>query len=136
MIPEDIRGAQGPKPLTNVKEKLLTQELLPDRTHLGSTAAGIEEEPHMVAIIKIRNGYQVSSGSIISEQWILTDAFTLQYDSQADNYLVRSGSNYQYKGGNIHNVSKIIIHEDFKMDGSFSVNDIALMKIVNSFQNK
>lgn len=96
---------------------------------IGGSNATIQERPFQAAVFM--NGQFNGGGVIINEHWILTAAHVVRnYVSQPSRYTVKYGSTYLDQC-NTANVNEIILHPGFQIlpNGS-SVNDIALVRVV------
>ncbi|KAF4533006.1 hypothetical protein B566_EDAN000695 [Ephemera danica] len=97
----------------------------------GGTMATEGQVPWMISIQrKIDNG-QFCGGSIIGQNWIVTAAQCSQIDMNA--YQVRAGSLTYDTGGSVHDIVKIIVHENYNYNTL--ENDIAVWLILQSFND-
>ncbi|XP_076651457.1 trypsin alpha-like [Halictus rubicundus] len=95
---------------------------------VGGEATVIEQAPYQVSLQ--RQGYHFCGGSIIAKNWVLTAGHCVSYG--ADNIKVRSGVTNVSKGS-LRRVEKVIEHEDKDFtEYGVPINDIALLKIVDS----
>lgn len=94
---------------------------------VGGEYADIREFPHQIAL-EIYNEISCG-GSIISEDWVLTAAHCVDKFFTITAFTIRSGSSSISRGGTVHEVSEIIIHEGFHVYQKRSVNDIALVRV-------
>nr|CAD7445360.1 unnamed protein product [Timema bartmani] len=76
---------------------------------------GIEEYAH------------ICGASVLNDNWALTAAHCF-LESDNSEFQTRAGSVDNGKGGTVHDVVKIIAHEDFGEESSFN-NDIAVIKV-------
>lgn len=93
--------------------------------------ASIEDFPYQVAIEVY--GRQNCGGSIIAKNWIITAGHCA--GQSASSLKIRAGTDLTQKGGSLHQVDKIILHEKygFKSNG-VPLNDVALMRVKEPFQ--
>ena len=72
------------------------------------------------------------SGSIINEYHVLTAGHCVSGRSLAS-LRVRSGSNYIHRGGVLHNVNKIMLHEGYSLN-TVPRNDVAIIRVDEPFE--
>lgn len=85
-------------------------------------------------IVSIHNVYgQNCTGVIVSSHDVLTTKnCTL---GPVNRLLIRSGSNYRNFGGTLHNATNVTIHEKFDQINRVPVNDVALIRVKQAFNN-
>lgn len=81
--------------------------------------------PYQVSLRK--NTFHICGGSIIAKKWILTAAHCVVGGYPAENYSIRAGSSNRIVRGVIHNVTKVIIDEEY--DSKKDLNDLALLEL-------
>lgn len=104
---------------------------------VGGKETTIAEHPYIVSLQLMGYNHKCG-GSIISKNYVLTAAHcvTPYMSSYRKKMLkIRAGSSMVYKGGSIHNVDKLIVHEKFSINHHGAPdNDIALIKVKPSFK--
>ena len=97
---------------------------------VGGESAVIETYPYQVSLQK--NGNHSCGGSIISEYWIITAGHCI--DSDTEDIQVRAGATFHNKGGSLHNIDRVIVHEKHEIrDDGIPVYDIALIEVKEPF---
>ncbi|KAH8325995.1 hypothetical protein KR067_012128 [Drosophila pandora] len=99
----------------------------PEGRIVGGKFVPIEDVPWQVAFLE--NNYQTCGGSILNK-WIILTAGYCVYTSNGtitQNITIRAGSSLKNYGGQLVNVSKIILHEKYNI--TTAVNDIAILKL-------
>ena len=97
---------------------------------MGGESAVIETYPYQVSLQEY--GWHSCGGSIISEYWIITAGHCIDPDTGKGQ--VRAGSTFDNKGGSLHNIVKVIVHDNFEMrDDGVPLYDIALIEVKEPF---
>ncbi|XP_015432474.1 PREDICTED: trypsin-1-like [Dufourea novaeangliae] len=113
-------------PLTETSDNLF--DLRMDGRIVGGEEARIQQAPYQVSL-QIE-GRHFCGGSIIASNWVLTAAHCTSYGPSS--YQIRSGSTY-VKNGTLHRVQQVIKHQNYHTNkNDIPVNDIALLRLVNS----
>ena len=100
--------------------------LTPNGRIVGGEATEIEKVPHQVQLQVLGFGY--CGGSILSENFILTAGHCASYPTKWIS--VRAGTTQYTKGGAVHRVDEIILHEEFTTSTfGVPVNDVALLHL-------
>lgn len=81
--------------------------------------------PYQVSLRK--NTFHICGGSVITEKWILTAAHCVDGGYPTKVYSIRAGSSNRIVRGVIHNVTKVIVNEDY--DSKKDLNDLALLEL-------
>ena len=118
-----------------ITDKFVNSMPISNRIYGGKNAS-IEDFPYQVSLqtTEARDGV-LCSGIIISKYYVLTTASCVEEeDYMKDNVLIRSGSSYWNKGGNIHYIENVFAHEKYEMLEYFPINDIALIKVTKPFE--
>lgn len=100
---------------------------------VGGELARLGEHPWIVSVALA--GYPAGAahfcgGSLIDENWVLTAAHCVE-DMAAGSIRLHAGSNDLQTGGQLRNVTRIVIHEDW--DDRTNENDIALLQVTSPF---
>uniref|UniRef100_A0A1B0CTA9 Putative trypsin-like serine protease n=1 Tax=Lutzomyia longipalpis TaxID=7200 RepID=A0A1B0CTA9_LUTLO len=96
---------------------------------MGGIPAQPGEFPHLVVLMSGRNT-MICSGSIISENWVLTAAHCLALNIPTTTYILAGTTSY--REGQKYQVQKRIIHE--KYNPRLLTSDIALIRVAKPFQ--
>ncbi|KAK3917348.1 Trypsin 3A1 [Frankliniella fusca] len=98
------------------------------RTHLqivGGHPVKIEEVPFQISLEK----YSAHScgGSILSQQWVLTAAHCLLYDSDVASYAVRYATDVKEQGGTLLPIKMMAYHDQY--DDDRHSHDVAVLQV-------
>ncbi|XP_023311146.1 trypsin-7-like [Anoplophora glabripennis] len=93
---------------------------------VGGNNTTIETHPYIVSVQELNN--HVCGGSIIAANWILSAAHCFTANTTA--YSIRAGSTFRNTGGQVINVSRIIIHQSHNR--ATLDYDIALLQLNSS----
>lgn len=76
---------------------------------------------------------QLCCGAIISPRYVLTNAFCTKV---LESFTVRAGSATLRQNGSVHQVERVVVHEDFRsfVHPGLMANDIALVRVKEAFQ--
>jgi trypsin len=104
---------------------------------VGGEPAYIEEVPYQVSLRRLFQNDTVSTfvhtcgGIIISPVTILTAAHCI-FGRENFKFQIRAGSDLKSQGGQIINVTKMFLYEDYQQSGFY--NDIAILKLQSRLQ--
>lgn len=99
---------------------------------VGGIDADIDQIPYQVSLRRLFENDTVTSwghtcgGFIVTPDAIITAAHCI-YGREHLKFQIRAGSDLRSQGGQIINVTKLFIHEDYQPTGYY--NDIALLKL-------
>jgi len=134
IIERDKKGSL-PARITESEIRIFGSGVLPEKGTkvVGGELARLGEHPWIVSLAL--DGYPAGAahfcgGSLINENWVLTAAHCVE-DMAAGSIRLHAGSNDLQKGGQLRNVTRIVIHEDW--DDRTNENDIALLQVTSPF---
>lgn len=109
-----------------VSKIIKVQSYVQDGRIIGGHDATIEEAPYQVGISV--SGYHYCGGSIIADKWILTAGHCATLPESV--YKVRAGSSFSQSGGSLHQVSRVLRHDNYTVNRlQIPSNDIALFRL-------
>ncbi|XP_033213878.1 trypsin-1-like [Belonocnema kinseyi] len=109
-----------------IPEFMKLNPLSPNGRIVGGQATAIEKVPHQVQLQVLGFGY--CGGSILSDNYILTAGHCAGYPTKWIS--VRAGTTQYAKGGVVHRVNKVILHEKFSTSiFGVPINDVALLHL-------
>ena len=97
---------------------------------MGGESAVIETYPYQVSLQLYDEHY--CGGAIISEYWIITAGHCIEPDTEKGQ--VRAGATFHDKDGSLHNIVKVILHDNYELrDDDVPLYDIALIEVKEPF---
>lgn len=125
-----MTGACLGDPIPVSRSRPVLDPFYPQGRIVGGRETSIEEHPWQVSLQM--SGFHFCGGSIISEDTILTAGHcTVNYP--ASMMKVRLGSSTSASGGALHEVQKVVRHENFRTGRrGIPENDVAVLKLKSS----
>ncbi|KAH8318182.1 hypothetical protein KR074_000440, partial [Drosophila pseudoananassae] len=104
----------------------------PENRIIGGSNTAIETAPWQVFLQKLERDWVYDcGGSLIRSDIVLTAAHCVVSNGPAE-LTVRVGSSNKNKGGQLHTVSKIVVHQDYNINNMPKfLNDIAVLRLSN-----
>ncbi|XP_053976587.1 trypsin-2-like [Hylaeus volcanicus] len=103
----------------------MEQEL--DGRIVGGEATTIDQAPYQVSLQTSNRHF--CGGSIIAKNWVLTAGHCVHYSPNS--LTIRTGST-NVNAGTVHRVQQVIRHKSYSNENGTPVNDIALLRVVDS----
>ncbi|KAH8318184.1 hypothetical protein KR074_000438, partial [Drosophila pseudoananassae] len=104
----------------------------PENRIIGGSNTAIETAPWQVFLQKLEGDWiSDCGGSLIRSDIVLTAAHCVVSNGPAE-LTVRVGSSNKNKGGQLHTVAKIVVHQDYNINNMPKfLNDIAVLRLSN-----
>ncbi|XP_058448680.1 uncharacterized protein LOC131428652 [Malaya genurostris] len=99
---------------------------------IGGHKVDVKNFPYQLSLRS--NGNHVCGGSVISRSWALTAAHCLYPGRDVTTISLRAGSSGRLAGGQIYNVTRIVIHPQY--DPTLFNNDVAVLKVSTPFSGQ
>ncbi|GJQ84821.1 hypothetical protein Trydic_g19585 [Trypoxylus dichotomus] len=99
---------------------------------VGGFDATVGQFPYQVSLRRASGGNHNCGGSILNSKWILTAAHCVS-DALPSSWFIIAGTINRLSGGEAHQLSRIILHEDYTLFPAIK-NDIALLELEDELE--